>query len=68
MCLSCGCGNPNENYGDRRHITMQDLDQAAQAAGITRDQVVQNIVNTVAQVQGQQSSSGQSTGTSPASA
>ncbi len=68
MCLSCGCGNPNENYGDSRHITMQDLDQAAQAAGITRDQVVQNIVNTVALVQGQQSSSGQSTGTSSASA
>jgi hypothetical protein len=68
MCLSCGCGNPNEDYGDSRHITMKDLDQAAQAAGITRDQVVQNIVNTVAHVQGQQRSSSQSTGTSSASA
>jgi hypothetical protein len=52
MCLSCGCGNPNENYGDSRHITMQDLDQAAQAAGITRDQVVQNILNTVHRCKG----------------
>jgi hypothetical protein len=42
---------------------MKDIDQAAQAAGVTRDQVVQNIVNTFTQVQGQQSSSGQSTGT-----
>ena len=68
MCLSCGCGKPNEGYGDNRHITMEDLDQAAQAADITRDQAVQNIVNTVAQVQGQQSSSGQSTDAQSASA
>jgi len=47
---------------------MKDLGQAAQAAGITRDQAMQNIVNTVAQVQGQQSSSGQSTGTQSGSA
>ena len=68
MCLSCGCGNPNKDYGDNRHITMKDVDQAAQAAGVTRDQAVQNIVNTVAQGQGQQSSSGQSTGTQSGSA
>ena len=60
MCLSCGCGKPNEDYGDKRHIKMEDLDQAAQAAETTREQAVQNIVNTVAQAQGQQSSSGQS--------
>jgi phage-related protein len=60
MCLSCGCGKPNEDYGDHRHITMEDLDQAAQAAETTREQAVQNIMNTVAQAQGQQSSSGQS--------
>jgi hypothetical protein len=65
MCLSCGCGKPNEEYGDSRHITMKDIDQAAQAAGITRDQVVQNIVNTFTHVQGQQSGSGQPTGTPP---
>jgi hypothetical protein len=47
---------------------MKDIDQAAQAAGVTRDQVVQNIVNTFAHMQGQQSSSGQSTGTQSGSA
>lgn len=49
MCLSCGCGKPNENYGDSRHITMDKLDQAAQAEDITRDQALQNIVKTVTQ-------------------
>jgi hypothetical protein len=53
MCTSCGCGKLNDDHGDSRHITLQDLDQAAQAAGTTRESVVQNIA------QGVQSSSGQ---------
>lgn len=44
MCMSCGCGDISNAQGDDRNITVQDLDQAAQAAGTTRDQVVQNIV------------------------
>lgn len=60
MCLSCGCGKPNEDYGDSRNITMEDLDKAAQVENLSREQTVQNIVNTVAQAQGQQSSSDQS--------
>ncbi len=43
MCLSCGCGEPNERHGDERHITQDDLDAAAQAAEITPQQVAQNI-------------------------
>lgn len=61
MCLSCGCGNPNENYGDNRHITMKDLDQAAQAADISRDQALQNMTRTVAQAQDLQGRAEQST-------
>ncbi len=45
MCLSCGCGKPDDDHGDSRNITMSDLDRAAEAAGTTRDQVVQNIMN-----------------------
>lgn len=60
MCLSCGCGKPNEDYGDSRNITLEDLDKAAQVDNLSREQTVQNIVNTVAQAQGQQSSSEQS--------
>lgn len=43
MCLSCGCGEAHNAHGDSRNITMQDLDEAAQAAGTTRERVIQNI-------------------------
>jgi hypothetical protein len=43
MCVSCGCGEPNERHGDDRHITQDDLQQAADAANISLDEVVQNI-------------------------
>jgi hypothetical protein len=45
MCLSCGCGEPNEKHGDDRNITMDDVQQAAQASNITPMQAAQNIMN-----------------------
>jgi hypothetical protein len=45
MCLSCGCGEPNEKHGDDRNITMDDMQQAAQASNITPMQAAQNIMN-----------------------
>jgi hypothetical protein len=44
MCVSCGCGRPNDDHGDSRNITLNDLDQAAIAAGTTRDKVLQNMM------------------------
>jgi hypothetical protein len=44
MCLSCGCGEPNEDHGDPRNITMQKLEEAAQAGETTPEQAAQNIV------------------------
>ncbi len=44
MCLSCGCGKPDDDHGDARNITLQDVDEAAQAAGTTRARVFENIV------------------------
>ena len=44
MCVSCGCGSPNDDHGDSRNITLNDLDQAAIAAGTTRDKVLQNMM------------------------
>ena len=44
MCLSCGCGQPNESHGNEDHITMNDLQQAADAAGTTPQQAAQNIL------------------------
>lgn len=43
MCLSCGCGEPNADHGDPRHITAQDLRDAAEAAGITQQEAAENI-------------------------
>jgi hypothetical protein len=34
---------PNEAHGDDRHIVMDDLQQAAEADGITVGEVVRNI-------------------------
>ncbi len=45
MCMSCGCMEPNDNHGDPRNITQDDLDQAAQAANITREQAAQNVMD-----------------------
>jgi hypothetical protein len=61
MCLSCGCGKPNDDHGDSRNITMDDFNQAAEAAGTTRDKVIQNIMSGLG-VRG--SSSGSSSGQS----
>jgi hypothetical protein len=46
MCLTCGCGKPNDDHGDSRNITMDGLNQAAEAAGTTRDKVIQNFIQT----------------------
>ena len=43
MCASCGCGTFDEDHGDDRHITMKDLRAAAEAAGTTVTEVVNNL-------------------------
>jgi hypothetical protein len=45
MCMSCGCGSPNDTHGDNRNITQDDLNNAAQAANITPEQAAQNIAD-----------------------
>lgn len=45
MCMSCGCGSPSDNHGDERNITQEDLDRAAQAASISREQAAENIMS-----------------------
>ena len=44
MCLSCGCGVPHDNHGDARHITLEMLAAAAEAAQISADEAAHNIV------------------------
>jgi hypothetical protein len=64
MCLTCGCGKPNDNHGDSRNITMDDLNQAAEAAGTTRDRVIQNFMQATGYRQ--ETNQGSSASSSPA--
>ena len=56
MCLSCGCGEPNATHGDDRHITMTQLEAAAQASDISPQQAAQNIIEGLRGAAGEQSS------------
>jgi hypothetical protein len=46
MCLTCGCGEPNDNHGDSRHIIMDDLNNAAEAAEVSVDEAARNFQET----------------------
>ncbi|HEX4205584.1 MAG TPA: hypothetical protein VHZ51_15600 [Ktedonobacteraceae bacterium] len=51
--MSCGCNKPNDNHGDARNITLQDIktrnismheiEDAARAANITPEEVIKHI-------------------------
>ena len=43
MCLSCGCGSPDDSHGDDRHITRADILAAADAAGINPGKAAKNV-------------------------
>jgi hypothetical protein len=43
MCVTCGCGLPEDKHGDDRNITLSEVQSAAEAAGITLDEAVDNI-------------------------
>ena len=43
MCLSCGCGRPEDAHGDPANITIDTLRRAAEAADITPEQAARNI-------------------------
>lgn len=42
MCISCGCGKNDDDHGDQRNLTTRSVEQAAQAAGISSQQVYEN--------------------------
>jgi hypothetical protein len=47
MCVSCGCGEIHDDHGDSRHLTLEDLEHAAQAARLSVDQVLHNMQTSV---------------------
>ncbi|MER3436549.1 MAG: hypothetical protein C4346_02375 [Chloroflexota bacterium] len=55
MCLDCGCGQPHDDHGDPRHITLERLEQAAEASGISVTDVVHNLQEGVHTAQSQAS-------------
>lgn len=58
MCMSCGCKMPNEDHGDQRNITMNELEDAARASNISVDEVVRNIQETSGEMTGGQEGAG----------
>jgi hypothetical protein len=47
MCLTCGCGILEDDHGDERHIKYSDLKAAADAAGVSVEEAVNNFNQTV---------------------
>ena len=43
MCLSCGCGEPNGAHGNADNITMDKLEAAAIAGGVTAKEALDNM-------------------------
>ena len=43
MCVSCGCGSPEDDHGDERNLTLRDLRAAAAAAQINLSQLGLNL-------------------------
>lgn len=43
MCLDCGCHKPSDSHGDARHITLQDVQKAAEASGISTQEAADRI-------------------------
>ena len=48
MCASCGCGQPHDDHGDKRNLTLKHLEDAAKSAGTEVKQVVENLRKAVA--------------------
>ena len=51
MCLDCGCGKPNDDHGNADHLTMEQVEKAAKASGISVDEAVKNISKTMKDAQ-----------------
>lgn len=51
MCMSCGCGEPNEDHGNPDNITLDDLKRAAKAARIDPEQAADNIHDAAKELQ-----------------
>ena len=47
MCLTCGCMLPHDDHGKADYLTIEDLEKSAVLDGLSLDQAVQNLIETV---------------------
>ena len=43
MCMTCGCGTPNDDHGDSANITYDQLQAAADAANTDPESAADNL-------------------------
>jgi hypothetical protein len=43
MCMTCGCGEPNNDHGDKANIVYDQLQAAGEAANIDPEQAADNL-------------------------
>ncbi|MBI4788800.1 MAG: hypothetical protein HY782_17345 [Chloroflexi bacterium] len=47
MCLNCGCGDYDDRRGEDANITMADVEQAAEANGMSVLDTVQEMIGSL---------------------
>lgn len=50
MCMTCGCGKPNDDHGNPANITLDQLKKAAQAANIEPEKAADNLHDLASQL------------------
>jgi len=57
MCMSCGCGELNNDHGNQANITLDQMQRAAQAANIDVEHAADNIHHAARRYRDQQGGS-----------
>lgn len=47
MCLDCGCGMSDQDWGDDKHITKVDIEKAAETNSTSINKVIDNMMATL---------------------
>ena len=55
VCVTCGCGSPEDKHGGDRNITLSEVEAAAKAAEISLDDAVANLNKGIADAKGTKS-------------
>ena len=61
MCMSCGCGEPDNDHGNPDHITRERMERVARAAWTDIEQTADNIHASARQLTGKAGGHGRPT-------